>query len=60
MAELYQILEKVGNLYRLDLLETIKVHLIFSLDKLRKASNNPLPGQKNEPPLPIQVDGEDE
>ena len=60
MAELYQILEKVGNLYRLDLLETIIVHLIFSLDKLRKASNNPLPGQKNEPPLPIQVDGEDE
>ena len=33
---------------------------MFSPDKLQKASNNPLPGQINEPPLPIQVDGDNE
>ena len=34
MVGLYKILEKIGNLYKVDLLETIRVHPIFSLDKL--------------------------
>ena len=34
MAGLYKILEKVGNLYKLKLLESIKVHLVFSPNKL--------------------------
>jgi len=58
MAELYKILNKEGNLYKVKLLDLIKVHPIFSLDNLWKAVNNPLPGQKNKPPLLIQVNGD--
>jgi len=53
MAELYKILNKEGNLYKVKLLDLIKVYPIFSPDKLRKAANNPLPRQKNKPPLLI-------
>ena len=53
MARLYKILEKVKHLYKLDLLETIKVHLVFLLDRLQKVSEDPLLGQRNDPPLPI-------
>jgi hypothetical protein len=60
MAGPYRILEKVGHSYRLDLPQSIRVHPVFSLDKLQKASNNPLLGQRNDPPLPIQVNGENE
>jgi hypothetical protein len=60
MAGLYRILEKVGHSYRLDLPQSIRVHPVFSPDKLQKASNNPLLRQRNNPPLPIQVNGEDE
>jgi hypothetical protein len=56
----YEILKKVGHLYRLGLLDAVKVHPIFSLDKLHKASNDPLLRQWNEPPLLIQVNGDDE
>ena len=47
---LYKIINKVGNLYKVKLPDSIKVHFIFSPDKLQKAANDLLPGQKNEPP----------
>jgi len=49
----YKILNKEGNSYKVKLPDLIKVHPVFSLDKLRKAANNPLPRQKNKPLLPI-------
>jgi len=44
MAGPYEILERVGNTYKVKLLESIRVYLVFSLDKLYKALDNPLSG----------------
>jgi len=59
-AGLYLILEKVGNLYKVDLPSSIQVHPVFSPNKLQKAANDPLPGQKSNLPLPIKVDSDNE
>ena len=34
MAGPYEFLEQVGNTYKVKLLESIRVHLVFLLDKL--------------------------
>ena len=60
MAGPYKILKKIGNLYKVKLLDLVKVHPVFSLDKLQKAATDPLLRQVNPPPLPIQVNSEDE
>ena len=55
----YKILKKVGYFFKVKLLELIKIHPIFSLDRLQKVVNNPLPRQYNNPLLLIQI-AEDE
>ena len=37
----------------------MKIHLVFSPDRLRKASQNPLPGQINPEPPPVNITGDD-
>jgi hypothetical protein len=40
----FEIIEKVGNAYKLRLPAPMQIHPEFSLNKLRKAPNNSLPG----------------
>jgi len=39
----YEILEQISYLFKLKLLESIKVHLVFYAEKLYKDPRNPLP-----------------
>ena len=55
MEGLYEILEQVRHSFRLKLLESIKIHPVFYAEKLRKDLGNPLPGQSNPEPAPLEL-----
>ena len=56
----FKVVEKRGSLYKLDLPNTIKVHPVFPIVLLFKDPDNALPGQVNEPPPPVNIEGEPE
>src|SRR5579862_4436921 len=57
----YEILEQVGHSFRLKLPDSMKIHPVFHAEKLRKDPGNPLPGQDNPRPPPLEMeDGEAE
>ncbi len=60
MLDPFTNLDPVGSSYKLKLPESMRVHDVFHPDLLRPAADDPLPGQKNEPPGPIVVKDEDE
>ena len=60
MADPFLILAHEGNSYRVKLLNFIKIHSVFSSDRLHKAADDSLPGQRNESLPPIVVTGDQE
>ena len=54
----FKVVEKRGSLYKLDLPNTIKVYPIFLVVLLFKDPDDALPGQVNEPPPLVNIEGE--
>ena len=60
MIRPFQITEQVGHAYQLDLPLTMKIHDMFSPDKLWKAADDPLPRQVQESPEPVEINNDEE
>jgi hypothetical protein len=60
MAGPFEILEQIGHSFKLRLPTAIRVHPVFHADRLRKDPGNPLPGQTNPEPEPLQVNDQEE
>ena len=57
----FEILEQVGHSFRLKLPNSIKIHPVLYTNKLQKDPGNPLPGQSNPQPPPLELEeGEQE
>lgn len=54
----FEVLERVYGSYKLLLPDSMKVHPVFHPSRLRKASDDPTPGQINPEPEPINITGE--
>ena len=52
----YEILEQVGHSFRLKLPDSMKIHLVFHTEKLRKDPSNLLPKQDNPRPLSLELE----
>ena len=56
----FKVMEKRGLSCKLDLPNTIKVHPVFPVVLLFKDPDDALSGQVNEPPPPVNIEGEPE
>ncbi|PGG95676.1 hypothetical protein AJ79_09923, partial [Helicocarpus griseus UAMH5409] len=56
----FEIIEKIEHSYKLHLLKCMKIHSIFSSDKLCKAHNKPLLEQVTEAIESVVIEGENE
>jgi hypothetical protein len=51
----YPVVEVVGHSYKLELPKSMKIHPVIHTDRLKRAPNDPLPGQKVPEQGPVEV-----